>query len=524
MDQTSEKALLEYLSDLGFKGSQLEKDLQRQMALRLPAFQVKHQVDYGDERMFFELYFRRDHQFNSYRLEKYKATHRDAIIITHDIINGVDTRYLEEQMGWPDWKKVLTGDKRFAPVEETLEMLYMLTEGQNFDGIQIQQALMYKYFPFDLYVDPSKNDMRDFYENSREFLSSDAGICNVHLAFHLLSGRFDDINEKLSNCNPGKLFMKDLDPILMDKLSTNPMVFSLELYQFCPDGYRHFKMPVVTEQNWFVINTYTLSYKPFPEIPAGLFNGVNAIELDERMSKINWVADKDLVILSEDWAPSLQPRANDIFNQLILLGNDKEGQIIAEILQLKYWANSALMEPWIFPPAWETLNRLPTRSYTFGAETPASAGLNLLQGRPVAERVIFPELRNSKSFVQLLPVDLPERIRFNLVQVPAFEVDALRSQLRMLPMDSLNQFIAVEALQIGETAQVSLNNGKAIILEVDPINNSLLIYDNHHRFIPTNFHFDPDWKPPGLKAPNQAPEHKKGRQHRDNKLKFKKGG
>lgn len=509
MDQTMEKALLDYLSNLGFVGIQLEDDIRRHIGLKLPSFQVKHQVNYGNERMIFELYFRKDQQFSSYRLEKYKATHRGEIEIIHDTINGIDTRELEERMSWPDWRKVFVDNKNFtketlAPIEKTLEMLTAITAGQNFDGLKIQEELMYKYWPSDLYDDVSKQDLQTIYEQSREFVVTEAGMCNAHQAYHIVSGRLDDLHEKVTMCNVGNLFSKDLYPMLMDKLSANPQSFNLELFQSRPDGYRQFKMPITTMHDWFVADTYELSYKVYPPIPVGQYNGIDVQALEDMMAKINWGKDNELFIFKEDEEPELQPKVAQVQEQLMRLRHDKVGVTIADILQLKYWVHATYFDGMFEPSAWEILEGLPSTSYTFGIETPASVAFNLLQGRPVAEKFLYPDRKQSDDWLQLAPATGRDEKKYELVRLPSFTEHELQQMICMVPIHSRTVYGVVQNLLNGDITAVTLPNSSVIFLELDPGNKFLLVHDAHHRPIPINLHFDPDWKPPGLSTPGQG--------------------
>lgn len=522
MDQEKETALLQFLSKLGFEGDELKHSLRYRVRLQLPSFQLLHHMDYGAERMSFLLYFRKDVQFEGYRLEKYKATHRGEVEIIHDNIRGIDTRELEQRMANVDWRTFFKSPHRVTDdakqsIDETIRMLNAIADGYNFDGLKIQESLMYKYWPADCYEDPSKDELQSYFENTREFITTDAGMCNAHLAYHIVSGRLDDLHEKVNASQADRLFQTDVYDLLSQHLTTNPREFLLQLEHYSPSAYWYFSMPVTTVHDWYTADTYTLTYKPYPSFEDIVYNGVNAQKLDSAMAHIDWHDESALFIVTANEEPRLRDGVLEVQKQLTALDRCEKGANIGAALQLKYWALSPYFDAEITPTAWDSFKRMPAQVWTFGAETPAQAALNLLQGRAVAESILYPDRKHSMQWL-LLRDDFQHTDAVQRLQaVSGFSTPALQKQVSMLPLSGMTVDGIVRNLLHGNVTPVSLNGGIDIFLEVDPPRQTLLVYDNQHRVIPTNLLFDVAWTPDSLSAKLQLFQRKRAESNKGKK-------
>lgn len=114
------KELINFLSSLGFKGENLEKEIDKKFDLNMPVFVVRDKKMYGEEQMQFDLHLRKDFQFETYRLDKYKAIHRLPVIIEHKFINGIDTSKLEEQMKSVDWNIYFSNPNSFSKEDQQM--------------------------------------------------------------------------------------------------------------------------------------------------------------------------------------------------------------------------------------------------------------------------------------------------------------------------------------------------------------------------------------------------------------------
>ncbi len=501
MNREQGKELLDYLASLGFAGEKLATKLREKLQLNTPSFIVPDKISFGEEQMFFKLYFVKDQQFNAYRLQRYQATHRSPVLPEHAIINGIDTAALEERMKGQDWEMYFNRPKDAVDTTavkdmlETTQLLNKLSEGQNFDGIEIQEELMYKYWPVENYVSNGKSDFKTYHERSRDFVPSEYGTCNANLAFHILSGRLDDLFEKMQVMDLDTWPATDLHNKLEQILSGNPENFELKFTRNEPEGYSEIIIPVVTVADEFSVGTYTHALTPYPDIEHGIYNGIDTKTLEDHMREIDWHNDRQLFIFHEDSEPEFTARAGDVQEQMYRLSQDNVGTNIADQLQLKYWADATFFSDMLQQSAWNRLAELPKYIQKFPAELNVKAGYNLLCGRAVTENLMYPYGPESDNWLRLNLNNKDADGNYEIRQAGSFSKIEMENVLDVFPIPNSNYYPVKNELLRGDMVFVKLANDKKVLMEANPEEWTLNVYTPDMRLIPTNVHLDPDWKP-----------------------------
>lgn len=499
MDSDKKEQLLNYLNSLGFYGHTFKEEILHHINSYESNFFVDHRIDFGEEAMLFRLKFERDQQFDAYRLVKYKATHRDALSIDHKTINGVDTAKLEQYMKIEDWPAYFSknGDSRLreqdkASIQKTIDNLNKLSSGHNFDGLKIQQELMFKYWPDSVASIPDGNELKYLYLQSRDFHAGEFGCCNANLAFYIVSGKFDELVERLSRMELEEFPGLDIHPTLERLLSRNPDKLDLTFSHRQPEGIADYRITAQNVGNNFVPDFYQVSFTPLPELKHGIYNGVDSVSLEQIMQGIDWAKDQSLVIIRDDQEPDFAPQVTDVLLQLQQLATDAIGADVAHELQLKYWAETDMFNDWIFDSAWDYFRGLPQRNAEFPISTSAFAAYNLLAGRAVIEDFVF--LLEEKSS-QWIKMDFERSGPERFVKIDGYSTESFESTLGLLPLSNLNYYQIQNTLKRGGIAKATLKNDHQVLLEASPEDRTIKIYTPDRQPILANLHFDPDWQP-----------------------------
>lgn len=515
MNSEQQEKLIQFLAAAGFAGEELEQQLKANIKLNVPRFSIRHAISYGEETMFFDLRFQMVLQFDAYRLESYTATHRKPLLIKHEVVNGVDTAQLEQKMTMHDWDayfgKRITDPLVNEAMAETAMALNRLPLGQHSDGMRIQEELMFKYWPAEIYDKVATQHLRPVYECAREFTATETGLCHANLAYHILSGRLDDLYEKLSFAGLDNLLGLDLHARLEAILSGDPDTFDLKYSRNEPDGLAEYIFPVSKIYGWYSVDTYSLTLTPYPEIEHGNFNGIDTRELEAMMREIDWRNDRELFIFREDAEPDFFPDVSDVQEQVYRLGQDMAGSEIAELLQLKYWQDATFFSDVIPQTAWDTLAELPKRTEVFPIETDATIALNLLHGRAVMDSP--PYLLPPDDASTWLRLDLDKRDQnghYPVQKIEGFGKQELNQLLELLPVSPADFYPVRNSLLRGDVSPVTFRNDVKVLLEANPEQRTINITTSGGRPIHFNFRFDPDWKP-DLKS--QQMDEKKQQEH-----------
>lgn len=532
MDEEKIEELISYLDELKFKGERFEADIQKNIKEGMPHFSVRYKRDYGREQMLYELHFSKDHQFDAYRLEGYKARYRKPVKIDHQSINGIDTAELEDRMKDIDWYAHFEkADNTPRDIKEAKIMsdLLELDNNHNQEGIKIQELLQFKYFP-DRYFDGRLKELQSQYDQSREFTVTENGLCNPHLAYHIISGRLDDLYEKLQPAGLEQYLGMNVYSKLETILSGNPNAFELKCFRNEPDGYAEYIVPVTKIDDDYLADTYTVSLIPYPPIEHGIYNGIDTGELEAMMRKIDWHNDRELFMLHEDREPEFLPQVAIIQEQMYRLSQDMAEGDIADKLQLKYWADANFFEDMVQQTAWDYLDSLTKRVQAFPLSNNAKAAFNLLCGRAVLDMPLYnsvPEIIDWKK------LDLSQKDTENnypILPAGSFSKSELENVLNLLPIDGMNFYDIRNGLIRGDLLSVGLNDGRKVILQANPEQKTIDVYAPDMRPIYTNLRLDPDWIPPTKQQENTSeikqntlPEHKQNIFPKQSKKRHRRG-
>ncbi|AOM80029.1 hypothetical protein [Pedobacter steynii] len=492
--------LVEFLSSIGFHGERLEQGINKLIELNPVGFRLDHKVQYGEETMFFELQFKKDRQFNAYRLEQYNARHRKAINIESTVINGINTDVLELRMQGLDWETYFKAPDTIAPaalrnIEDAKEMLSKLSSSQNFDGMKIRDALMFKYWPESAFAGSLSNydDFRQLYEGKRDFHAGESGICNCNDAYMHVSGKFEDLHEKLLEMKLDEYAGVDTYDELTRLLADNPDSFEIKCANNNSEAYAEFLIPVTKTDGSYSIDEYTVSLQVYPDIEYGIYNGVNTLELEKAMQAVDWSKDGELFVLHEDREPEFYPEVEQIQQKMYQLEQDEQGEPISYLLQLKYWQYTSCLESFIQPGADQLMDSLPKIERRFPCELDAGIAWNLLCGRAVLDKNVYPFLPEAVDWLRLDRQQYTGERNLAFTEVGGLSAQELGQLIRQMPIfaDRSVQY----RLERGDLVPVTLNNQNKILLQANPEQKTIDVFTTERRPIPVNLNFDPDWKP-----------------------------
>lgn len=494
-------ALLLFLSGKGFKGSSLESDIEKSIGLNPPGFKIGHQVRYGAETMFFELQFKKDRQFNAYRLEKYSARHRKAVEVEARVINGIDTAELERRMQEGDWdtwfnnQGVITSPETLKHIDTTIAMLKELSTGKNFDGINIQEALMFKYWPEIGFIGhvSSYDDFKRTYERQRDFHAGEYGICSCNDAYLQVSGKFEDLHEKLQELKLDEYAGLDTYEELSRLLADCPDEFTIKCSHNTTEAYAEFIVPVIKLDGSYSLDEYTMSLHIYPEIQHDIFNGVDTRELEHAMQAINWTNDRELFIVHDGREPEFYPKIDAILQEMYGLEQHEKGAEIAYLLQLKYWQYTSFFETMVSSEAYQLLESLPKIGRNFPCEIDAGIAWNLLCGRAVRDTNVYPFLPESRDWLRLDTEQHAGERNLAFIEVEKFTQHELVTLIKQIPIVASRS--VQYRLERGDLVPVTLCNQTKILLQTNPEQKTIDVFTPEKRSIPVNINFDPDWKP-----------------------------
>ncbi|MBX2924756.1 MAG: hypothetical protein KF746_21320 [Chitinophagaceae bacterium] len=367
-------------------------------------------------------------------------------------------------------------------VEEKTEYVLHLLKDQQFQKYRLADYRV-------LHIDASGK------RNSRNFSPTAQGICNVNLSYAIVSGRMDDLFEKLSYLNleefPGVHLVQNLE----EKLSQNPDYFELKCSRNEPEGFIEFNIQVSKTDGWYSVDTYTAVLTPYPPIHHGIYNGINTSDLDDQMRSIDWHDDRELFIFQSDSEPEFKPKVGEIQEQIHRLSLDMVGADIADQLQLKYWTDATFFSDTLQQSAWDYMDSLQKRAENFPAELEAKAAFNLLCGRAILQDSYYLEAQDKPAWIQFDLTTRGSDGRYLSKVITSFSEDQLANIVQALPIPyEISRQIVLD-LKRGDISYFALPDDKKIFLEANPEQQTVNVYSQDMRPIQVNFHFDPDWQP-----------------------------
>ncbi|MEE1947253.1 hypothetical protein VRU48_19155 [Pedobacter sp. KR3-3] len=499
MDNTKTEALITYLATAGFTGAKLEADLHNQIELMAPTFRITHRLPFDGELMSYELGFTMDHQFQAYRLESYKATHRNVIDIDYTTLAGIDTAALEERMKLYDWDayfdaKITDPDFRDA-IQEIITDLDKIARDAYLDGSNIRDLLVFKYWPEKMLHPNVHNELSVAFERSLEFRPSKTGITSAGEAFVLTSGRLETLFEKLNRLNLEDRFPEvDLYPQLLKSMAKGTS-FGLAFRSGNPEGYIELSVPVSKTGNDFNAAHYLVAYTSYPAIEHGTFNGIDTALLEEKMGRVDWDSEFQRVTMEGEGDVVIPPATEEIMLALDQLKSDPAGIKIMDQLQLKYWSEADYFDLFVRQEAWDYLETLPKKEQRFPVELEATMGINLLTGKAVAKDYIIKGLglKESGDWLRLDLTAATKNDDPSYISAGKFARQEIEEQLYMLPLSM--RVGQVQQLMKGNRITERLMGGRMIRIDTLPEQRTLQLYTEGNRPIAFNFSLDPDWTP-----------------------------
>lgn len=491
--------LLFILNEIGFTAEETELQLRSRVRLNLPRFKLEVKKEYGKEALFFELQFSRNSQEGFYNLDGYEAVYRNEIAITPEVINGVDIANLEGRMRIVDWDGHYNGkDKAYGSNdvyrfgEETIALLGSL--GGNEKGIKVQDLLMYKYWPSYVAGMPAIRELQKTYERRREFPVTGDGPCNANLAFHILSGRLDELYVALSKISGGRFPAFGLQSLLEENLSLNRDAFTLRLDHNTPEGFAIYQIPITKTGDRYTIDAYTLSLTLYPPVSHGVFNGVDTAKLEESMRDLDWNNDRHLFHQEKEEVRMIGKTA-DIKRQMLDLWNDPAASDIADLLALKYWQSSDYFSSIVPERALETMALYSQRDFTFNAGIESRVAMNLLAGRAVPMHIVYPDMEPSAQWIKLnLEYQASKKDAF--IEIAGVTQLELIKLLNFLPLHDFGSYDHINSGLIkGDLVRATFSPDVIVLLEADPGRRIINVYTQDRRPIPVNLFFDPEWTP-----------------------------
>ncbi|MBK1439858.1 hypothetical protein JHJ32_07680 [Parapedobacter sp. ISTM3] len=496
VEESNVDELIAYLKSLGFEGETLEKEIVRNADIGLPRFTVDHRVLFDKGSIQFELLITTGVN-GVYELERYKANYRSSVQIKHINYRGIDTSVLEDSMARINWPLFFTtgGEQHEAEgnglnsIKDVMKQLNTLYHATDIAANKIHQQLLYKYWPkeiYELYKHPQINYMAIGHERSAEYSSGD-WIPNARLAYNILSGKREELYEKISLSQLEEFAKIDLYTILNRELSKKPGAFHITGYKNSENGLTEFEVPVRWENGNYEVDIYRATYSPHPEIEHGVYNGIDSAELEAMMREIDWWDDSNVFRFPEDGDPEFRSKVYDVQEQIYRLSQDMVGAEVADKLKLKYWVGLDFFGDNIEETAWEELEGRDKIQVEFPLEFPARTLFSLMQGRPIFDRTAS-KIEGTAIWWRINDEHRPE-------QVEAVSPKEIDGQLSMLPIGATGRYEARNRLLEGNILELNPSGEKSVSVTVDPKAFGLQMHTSDGRPIAFNFSLDPDWKP-----------------------------
>ena len=520
MTKEQHEHVLAYLKEQGFDGAALEASLTEGISSQVPSFRIRHQLNFGEEKMRFVLRFERDLQFEAYRLTGYEATHVSAVKLKHKEVNGVDTAALEQRMATIDWANYFRWRERFgypkqrSDIAEIMLHLNQLAADSNSSGREIQQKLIFKYWPEAARQDPEMQELKTVYEYSREFQAGQSKVCHANLAHIILSGKLDDLHEHLSKCG-----LEALAPDLYNELAQHlvklPDTFEVIRETYSKEGHAEISVEVNHEPSGeYTASQYTVKLTVYPEIQHGIYNGIDTLELEQKIMAIDWQDIAELTTGGDESDPQFKPHVQDVSDALYSLIKDPEGVTAAHLLVLKYASPGNVLDLFADTSTWDYEASLPTISHQFPIEVPVTVACNLLYGRAVPEDYLIPCVPSNDHWTRL---DLSNRRSegdYPMKAAGVFPNGELVKRLSLLPAENFRLVELKERLLLGEKAMLKLRTGLEIQVEAVPEQKTIRLYSTDGRPIPFNLEYSPDWSLQQQPAEQLRTKASRGKHHR----------
>jgi len=492
MDNGQEQTMLAFLADHGFGGEKLERELTKQMAYNLPAFNLFHRIDYPEAQVRFRLYFEKVNPQRNYSLRKYSAAYIPNL--EHKIINGIDSWLLEGKMAGIDWHLQPLDSSAAATTGQRIKAicadLWRLSDNESMQGKALQDWLRIKYWSDTPYETPDIRPERPRFEVERKFENYYGEICSVHQAYYVLTGRIYEVSEPLTSRG------FDLYNQIENGLKYNTSQFKIKERRYNAEGIIDYTFELSQNAGILSVGGCQATLELHPQITHGIYGDISTRDLEKELQAINWLNLNELMVSSDDEAPELKPHVKDLVSTLMSLYDQPDAQEVAERLMLKYFRDRDFFSDFIPDATWQKEDLLQVRSRYFEEPLPALVIYNLLCGRS-----FLPDLHPAGSPEwQCLDFDIRDKDgNYPLKPAGDFSHIELRRVAKMLPLRiPQDPFIngLLYQLKLGQMYAVEMNNGRTYYLSADPKNKTIDITDNEGELIHTNLRLEKNWRPP----------------------------
>lgn len=536
MENNKTENIVGYLESLGFEGEQLRRSVAFMVDSNQPVISVNHKIPFDGEQMHYKLTFSLDVQEDVYKLSGYKVTYRSPIEILHVNYEGIDTQKLDELMTDIDWE-VYFNTTESPPItynfnetiRDVMHQLTLLGNPDNIAALEVQQQLIFKYWPraiYETYKHPHARNMELQYESNCEF-KPDKNVPNATLAYHIVSGNLDLLYEKLETLRLDEFPGIDIDSLLRQVLSKKEDEYQIRWDRNEPEGLIEVDIPVYKFGYDLGIDKCHVTFTSHPPIKHGVFNGIDSEALENKMKKIDWHDDTVLFNFSEEMeVPQFLAPIEEIQSEVYRLNQDAAGAEIADALQLKYWMDASFFEGVIQQTAWDTFNERPNVEVSFMPDYSARAMFNLMCDRAVFDKVASEIEPDVGVWVRLHRSEgMGKPVRKYISKISRFTIAELDRQLTILPIPRHQFYPIRNALLEGERITAKTNDGKMMIIEAHPESSELRLWTEQGIPIPFNFRFDPGWQPPEIQPRNRQQEELKqgGKQWKPHNNRKKRG-
>lgn len=331
-------------------------------------------------------------------------------------------------------------------------------------------------------------------EVRRSFSSGPDGICNANLAYYIVSGTLDSLQRQINSYGlewfPGTDVYRTIEKNLMKNASS----FEIKTETAERDGYLHCNLAVERSEGKYHAKNLHISLTPYPGIPDKAPYGFKIADLEGKMAAVDWTNDDHIRIINKENDLEFLPDVQDILNRMEHLRRTVEGTRVADLLELRYFLRSPLMENCIRDSAWELLAELPRRTWAVGEDQTVREAYNLLAGRAVW----IPKDREpvGAGDWQLIKFEAgDDKMQHAVETIPGYKDGELYRLIDMVPINESEELdVIATQLGNGDIVSVPLKNGKMIQIEAAPAQHTLLFYDLSMRPIEVNLGFDSNWK------------------------------
>ncbi|MBZ4188970.1 hypothetical protein [Niabella beijingensis] len=321
------------------------------------------------------------------------------------------------------------------------------------------------------------------------------GIHNVNQVYHDLSGRFEDLYDKVFPLELSYFPGMEIYPVLREHIASNPDKFEIRYAKNEPDGFFQYVIPVEKLNGQYTLNTYTATLVPYPPIEHAVFNGIDTSILECEMSRINWSNRRETHIFQGDLRSEFKLKVLDIIDKIDRLAMEPTGAFIADQLKLKYWKDIPLLEDTLTKTALLYFKNLSKRKLILPVDYSVRIAFNALCGRAIFRERINPLMDNDPGWMRFDFSVKSSNGKYSFEVVRGFgrkEVEILLGCLSMPP--KCNWVTAIDLLK-GDRTWVTYDGEKKIYLEANPEQKTINVYSETMAPIMVNFLLDPDWTP-----------------------------